>query len=362
MPSAPSAASRARPRTSESERAAAWAGLGTHDVLLRVGNSVLSAMRFALYRPNAPFARRSSPAIPIPDAGPLQLPEGLTISNALPGGRRRVLPQTSRSQHFVAIPVAMFYVCSVRAEGARHGGGGLHAERCRLTWELTSGPAARLAGSEAPDKGRRGRLNEALLVACGAAGTMTLGAVDRVVKLGRDLDRYRGFVAAGRRLPESGRRESRYDSVTAFGAAFVRRPEISPQGLEEIGFAPGISSASVAAGGFPKDSAEPALSDSQPERRPEILPQRLEDIDSAPELAKSDGVVARRATTRPIFPLRPEQRTKSRDQDEGRLGLAHSSLLAPASVRKIRMSPTSDRVSLFVAGSMRRKRLGAAFP
>ena len=44
------------------------------------------------------------------------------------------------------------------------------------------------------------RLNEALLVAYSAMGEMNLKAVDRVVRIVRELDRYHGFVAAERRL------------------------------------------------------------------------------------------------------------------------------------------------------------------
>ncbi len=42
-----------------------------------------------------------------------------------------------------------------------------------------------------------GRLNEALLVSYSAMSGANLQAVDRVVKIVRELDRYHGFVAAG---------------------------------------------------------------------------------------------------------------------------------------------------------------------
>jgi hypothetical protein len=42
------------------------------------------------------------------------------------------------------------------------------------------------------------RLNEALLVSFGAMSGSNLQAVDRVVKIVRELDRYHGFVAAER--------------------------------------------------------------------------------------------------------------------------------------------------------------------
>ena len=47
------------------------------------------------------------------------------------------------------------------------------------------------------------RLNEALLVAYGAMGGGNLQAVDRVVKIVRELDRYHGFVAPERRSSAS---------------------------------------------------------------------------------------------------------------------------------------------------------------
>ena len=78
-----------------------------------------------------------------------------------------------------------------------------------------------------------GRLNEALLVAYSAMTGANLKAVDRVVKIVRELDRYHGFVAAERRLPEAlGRREG----TMAFGAALVCRPEFATQDPEDIGF------------------------------------------------------------------------------------------------------------------------------
>ena len=43
------------------------------------------------------------------------------------------------------------------------------------------------------------RLNEALLVAYGAMSPENLKAVGLVVRIVRELDRYHGFVAAGRR-------------------------------------------------------------------------------------------------------------------------------------------------------------------
>ena len=58
-----------------------------------------------------------------------------------------------------------------------------------------------------------GRLNEALLVAYSAMTGANLKAVDRVVKIVRELDRYHGFVTAERRLPEAPRREEPWRSA-----------------------------------------------------------------------------------------------------------------------------------------------------
>ena len=65
------------------------------------------------------------------------------------------------------------------------------------------------------------RLNEALLVAYGAMSGGNLKAVDRVVKIIRELDRYHGFVAAERRLSASEPRleTSRESSARARRAA-----------------------------------------------------------------------------------------------------------------------------------------------
>ena len=49
------------------------------------------------------------------------------------------------------------------------------------------------------------RLNEALFVSYSAMSRANLQAVDRVVKIVRELDRYHGFAAAPARLPEKPR-------------------------------------------------------------------------------------------------------------------------------------------------------------
>ena len=74
------------------------------------------------------------------------------------------------------------------------------------------------------------RLNEALLVAYSAMSGMNLKAVDRVVKIVRELDRYHGLAAADpdRRFPHVSRLEAPMQNVLAFGAALFCRPEFAP--------------------------------------------------------------------------------------------------------------------------------------
>ena len=72
------------------------------------------------------------------------------------------------------------------------------------------------------------RLNEALLVAYSAMAGMNFKAVDRVVKIVRELDRYHGFTGAERRLPEVSRLEATAQGL-AFGAALLCGAELAPQ-------------------------------------------------------------------------------------------------------------------------------------
>ena len=51
-----------------------------------------------------------------------------------------------------------------------------------------------------------GRLNEALMVSFSAMGGGNLEAVDRVVKIVRELDRYHGFAASRSPAPDEPRR------------------------------------------------------------------------------------------------------------------------------------------------------------
>ncbi len=69
------------------------------------------------------------------------------------------------------------------------------------------------------------RLNEALLVSYSAMSRANLQAVDRVVKIVRELDRYHGFVAAERApRPEASRLAARAQIPLALKAPSAGRP------------------------------------------------------------------------------------------------------------------------------------------
>src|SRR5271166_6186984 len=81
------------------------------------------------------------------------------------------------------------------------------------------------------------RLNEALLVAYGAMSGANLRAVDRVVRIVRELDRYHGFIAADRRpVRDAHRLEAQAQAPLALAAD---RREMAPQQTENARFAPG---------------------------------------------------------------------------------------------------------------------------
>ncbi len=89
------------------------------------------------------------------------------------------------------------------------------------------------------------RLNEALLVAYSAMSPTNLGAVDRVVKIVRELDRYHGFNAEEWRFPEASRLEADADGDRALEALFDS-PENPSQELEILDSAPGNGAPSPA--------------------------------------------------------------------------------------------------------------------
>ncbi len=146
------------------------------------------------------------------------------------------------------------------------------------------------------------RLNEALLVAYSAMSLTNLKAVDQVVKIVRELDRYGGAFAAEWARPEASRAEPGERSP-AFGAALFcsaelglqdheaapagpggdNRPQNPAQHLEKVESAPGISTL-VAALAERGDAVDDRVYKPVGAReRPGIQPQDPENIESAPE-------------------------------------------------------------------------------
>jgi hypothetical protein len=193
------------------------------------------------------------------------------------------------------------------------------------------------------------RLNEALLVAYSAMSGMNLKAVDRVVRIVHELDRYHGFFPAERRAVRDERKvEAKVEEPRRL---LARRPQMAPQALEKPEPAPGdvchtLSSRDAKSLGAPAPAndgafcflADPAKTPSAPDAtmtapedetaanasdeafnslavpaqaasapvappidRPEMAPQALEKARSAPEAdtapSSSDGAFASLADT-----------------------------------------------------------------
>ena len=101
------------------------------------------------------------------------------------------------------------------------------------------------------------RLNEALLVAYGAMSGANLSAVDRVVKIVRELDRYHGFVSVERRsLPEAPRLEGPAQETLSLDALATDRLTMAPQQPEMIASAPGNGMAAQVLNWPPQEGAE----------------------------------------------------------------------------------------------------------
>ncbi len=115
------------------------------------------------------------------------------------------------------------------------------------------------------------RLNEALLVAFSAMSPTNLKAVDQVVRIVRELDRYHGFVASERRLPEAPRAEALAEGPATYGAELMCQARYKPQSFDDMDF---DSIALPVGKGRPGASAGDA--------RPENPPQAIEKTDSAP--------------------------------------------------------------------------------
>ncbi len=127
------------------------------------------------------------------------------------------------------------------------------------------------------------RLNEALLVAFSAMTDMNLRAVDRVVRIVRELDRYHGFVHAARRRSEVPRDEA-YATARIETGAFIRQTSFAPK-LYDYNYL----SASIMES-QPGQTRPAAVNldarirehDEHGDNRPEIAAQAIEKIESAP--------------------------------------------------------------------------------
>jgi hypothetical protein len=113
-----------------------------------------------------------------------------------------------------------------------------------------------------------GRLHEALRVAYSALGGQNLNAVDRVVKIVRELDRYHG-LSPERRVPEAPRLAAPAQSP-AYSGALTYSANIAPQAIE---YKPAIAIPLTA-----------VAEDAAFATRPENLAQSLEMVESTPGL------------------------------------------------------------------------------
>ncbi len=120
------------------------------------------------------------------------------------------------------------------------------------------------------------RLNEALLVAYSAMSMTNLKAVDQVVKIVRELDRYHGLSAvAGRRRPEPDRLAAPDEATVVYGGAFVCRAEWAAADDEDLALEHGTERPLAA---LERGAVWPEAGDS----RPGFQPQVVEKMDSAP--------------------------------------------------------------------------------
>ena len=105
--------------------------------------------------------------------------------------------------------------------------------------ERPVGAAPSEAGTQSPAEFlalQVSRLNEALLVAYGAMSAENLEAVDRVVKIVRELDRYHGFAVQAARRDRPVSRRPRLPLSRSRRRARGRNP-LAPQPIETIRFA-----------------------------------------------------------------------------------------------------------------------------
>ena len=144
----------------------------------------------------------------------------------------------------------------------------------------------------------------------GALSGSNLQAVDRVVKIVRELDRYHGFVAAERRCGLPVAPEAPEDIVPWLEAHIAKRsrPQMAPQRLEKIESAPGNGMAPE--GSSPQDLApacEPLVSPAAAKpsgARRVSLRMTLNGVRGLLEAGSvSDDVVARKGNFPPRKPL-----------------------------------------------------------
>jgi transposase-like protein len=116
------------------------------------------------------------------------------------------------------------------------------------------------------------RLNEALLVAFSAMSPSNLKAVDQVVKIVRELDRYGGAFAAEWARPEAPRLDAPAEEDVAFAKAWLSsgddRPENLAQSPENIESAPGNPLALQS----PSGDGRPSTPYEREEARPGLAP------------------------------------------------------------------------------------------
>ncbi len=188
------------------------------------------------------------------------------------------------------------------------------------------------------------RLNEALLVAYSAMSGANLNAVDRVVRIVRELDRYHGFAAVVRRS-EAERTEARVDAAATFGPALFCRAQLAPGGEEgDLAFEKDVACGVEARGLPPADSARFAgdhedrpLSAPARDGRPESPLQDLEKVDSAPGPAapKVPGVERPDLVLSPSKDVSEAPMAEAAPQKEG----GDFALAAPAGERRPQNPP-----------------------
>ena len=146
------------------------------------------------------------------------------------------------------------------------------------------------------------RLNEALLVAFSAmTGATNLKAVDRVVRIVRELNRCHGaFAALGLQRPDPERLAAPVEATAAYGAALICQAQFAPGHDEEIEGAPAIA---------------PGREDASPDA---VLIQGSSPATSEAPPAASTG------DNRPQLPSRAPDFPRPRPEEPARAGVSKS--------------------------------------